>query len=325
MKRLPQLEKLLITVFEPAIVVSQNTTVVANYGYIGDQEILLGEEEVIETFIAYNGYAFENQYRLYLYDLKEKVLDEIKLYSRKLSKSEIKKYLATIYFNLPPIKFANEKIQYKYKSRSIIESLKHTVNEFGVKVLLEDKHKSKICSFDTIGLLFYKEIFEVYERFYYHYHSPLTLAVKTKNFPPQNSEGIYSFRLSNEIVDNGFHALYFFLQGIISTDPETFRKAFTGEYIDSPLNVKWLISKGENANKAALFYFLKSDLFEHEDLLEKKFLEKVNSVFVDFHGKPLAKRLDQNLRDFNEKKDKIKNTHMPWKKKIDSIIEHILS
>jgi len=111
----------------------------------------------------------------------------------------------------------------------------------------------------------------------------------------------------------------------INTDPDTFKTAFSGKPISSPLNIMWMKKnhKGELAIRP-LIYLLQSALFD--EITDKEvFKDTLLIVFCDSNGQPLKrKNLVEGLRQFENTKSN-SSRRQQWKSDLDNIIELILS
>jgi hypothetical protein len=326
MNRLPILEKFILTVFAPQINIYNSVIMICETEYDEDGKEIFKSEDYpnFDTYITINNSNSIKEHENQLYKLKEQVIEEIVRYCKDKSKPEIKDYLATIFFNLPKIENYYSQIKHNYKLSSVTEEMIPVVEENGITILLEGKHDKQIRSFDETGLKFYIEIFNTYKKFYRLYHNRFNI----ENVQPPVitlPDGINTFRFADNIAAKDYSRIYLLLNGnIIRSDPDTFHKAFSGEMIHNPLKIKWLIEYRQHINVRALFYFLESVLFIPVDD-DNLFLSKIKYVFTDKNGESLSSRLSENLRQFNLFRDKIEHGNQIWKKRIDNLVQTILS
>lgn len=138
--------------------------------------------------------------------------------------------------------------------------------------------------------------------------------------PNLNHLNVYKTFKSN-IPKETKSELYKLCSSILETDSNSFLIFLSGENINYPLKIKWLIrtKDGKNSSKPSLFYFLEqlSELRIIEDRVINNYI-KIGNVFVDFKGEKL-KNMNGSAYDYG-KKDSYQKESILGKEIIDDII-----
>lgn len=321
MKRLPVLERFLSLVTKPKIDLYNHP--IAWKSSEDDYETNYDNE----TSISYNGYINKSWYAKFLYKVKEAVIAEIKVTVNSQSTNEAKQSIANLLNSLDePNKI---QINHKYKLKEFDPEWKDAIELYGKNIVLKDYNMIDIKEFDEIGRKYYREIYEFFDKLYDHLHQTNTLSPFHELKSPLTSNGfITTFIINNKIFDYLYPKIFLLLNNkLFETNQETFIKAFSAESINMPLKIKWRIRNDNNSNQTgfrALFYFLKSELFDQEED-DKVFLIKVNMVFANADGSSFdPKKLNENHRQYIQDMGKILQSDRKWKSQIDRLVKLLL-
>ena len=141
----------------------------------------------------------------------------------------------------------------------------------------------------------------------------------------KNNKALTTFSFNHFYNDDRLREIHLlWYQNLITSDFETFKKAFLGDIIHEPLGIKWTVLNDKKESAIlSLIHFIKSDLFRQEGD-KKMFTDKMVMVFSDHKGIQFTrKQITNGLREYNMVISDPRIKHREWKDHIDEYIEHV--
>lgn len=261
-------------------------------------DFLKEQEKKHEDFIfelIHNDYVTFTRWLIHLLDLAYK--DQILIAA--LNEFHLKDLLVIFFNNRKDHSelfqtFIKEALRYflekttDMRNVKIIEVLIESLNFHELNLINEEYFEdSEIDSYAREYIKILEKLYNVYSR------NQELIALDVKNDKEVktnlfNSVRTFKFNESVEKLEILYNSLID--RGIIECSFDKFNYAFSGEKLEKPLNIKWLLKgKNKRINKASLFYFI--DYLQLHNLIQfdSIFLYKIiNKCFVDANGDEIS-------------------------------------